>query len=156
VSVAKEEKTMEARRVVSPEEVEAACAELGLLHWMEGPTPEVTLEDAELLRAHVGAEALEVAVETFKRGLEVELEHGGPFQDANVTNGHPVLTAKIVLAHLKESLLYYEGLDVAELEGDLVKAIRAGDQEKTRTVYRRLLEARIELAQRELESLGKA
>jgi len=36
------------------------------------------------------------------------------FPDANVTDNHPVLTEKIVLAHLKESLLYYKRLAVAE------------------------------------------
>jgi len=36
----------------------------------------------------------------------VELEHGTRFKDANVTNNHPLLTGKIVFAHLKESLYY--------------------------------------------------
>jgi hypothetical protein len=156
VSHADPERTMETGVVVQPGDVQAASAALGLLDWMRGPVPEVTLEDAATLRTHVGAEALEVPVEAFKRGLEVELEHGSTFPDANVTNGHPVLTAQIVLAHLKESLLYYEALDVAEFEGDLLKAIQAGNQEKTGKVYRKLLQARITLAQRQLESLDGA
>jgi len=68
------------------------------------------------------------------------------FSDANVTNNHPVLTGLIVLAHLKESLDYYKLLDVAELEGDLVKAIAAGNAEKIKKYYQRLAAARIALS----------
>jgi hypothetical protein len=140
---------------VTSEEVQKACAELGLRDWTQVLSPQVTVEESEVLRTLVGAEALEVPVDAFKRGLEVELEHGSGFPDANVTNGHPVLTAKIVLAHLKESLLYYERLDVAELEGDLFKAIHGGDQGKIERIYRRLLKARIILAERELTDLDR-
>ena len=62
-----------------------------------------------------------------KAGLEVELEHGTRYPDANVTNNHPLVTGRIVLAHLKESLDYYRRLAVAEAEGDLLSAILAGD-----------------------------
>jgi hypothetical protein len=34
-----------------------------------------------------------------------------------------LLTGKIVLAHLKETLDYYLRLEVAELEGDILKAL---------------------------------
>ncbi len=69
------------------------------------------------------------------------------FPDANVTNNHPLLTGKIVLAHLKEMLDYYLRLDVAELEGDLFKASKKGDPEKLAQVYKRLIAARAELSQ---------
>ncbi len=46
---------------------------------------------------------MEISVENFRVGLEVELEHGILFEEANVTNNHPILTGKIVLAHFKES-----------------------------------------------------
>jgi hypothetical protein len=52
----------------------------------------------------------------------------------------------IVLAHLKESLDYYELLEVAELEGDLLKAVAAGNIKKIRTEYKKLAEAKISLA----------
>jgi hypothetical protein len=79
--------------------------------------------------------------------LEVELEHGVQFPDANVTNNHPVLTGKIVLAHLKEMLDYYLRLEVAELEGDLFKASRAGDAEKMARKYKKLIQARAALSE---------
>ena len=90
----------------------------------------------------------------FCAGLEVELEHGMTFKDANVTNNHPILTGLIVLAHFKESLEYYRLLEVAELEGDLVKAIAGGNTAKIKTYYQRLAKARVELAHAELKRLA--
>ena len=91
--------------------------------------------------------------ESFQNGLQVELEHGLEYSSSNVTNNHPILTAKIVLAHLKEMLDYYERLDVAEGEGDLLKAIIAGNVSKIRHEYIKLLAARMSLAQVEQELL---
>ena len=143
---------MEFPKVVDKEEVRRVCAELGLRDWTQPLSPSVTPEEAESVQQLVGGEALEVPVGAFKRGLEVELEHGFGFSDSNVTNNHPILTGKIVLAHLKESLLYYERLDVAEFEGDLVKAIQAGDPEKTARVHRKLLAAKLTLIEGEIAS----
>ena len=91
--------------------------------------------------------------EQFRQGMEVELEHGITFPDANVTNNHPLLTGKIVLAHLKEMLDYYDRLNVAELEGDLRKAARAGSAEKMLHLYRRLRAARAALSTQENAAL---
>jgi len=77
----------------------------------------------------------------------VELEHGLQFPDANVTNNHPILTGKIVLAHLKEMLDYYLRLDVAELEGDLLKASKKGDAEKLSRIYKKLIMSRAALSE---------
>lgn len=69
-----------------------------------------TLEQAKTL-----AEQLEIdfaktkfTVKEFLAGLEVELEHGSVDQETNVTDDEPLLTAKIVLAHLKENQMYYD------------------------------------------------
>jgi hypothetical protein len=53
-------------------------------------------------------EGMDIPPEEFCTGLEVELEHGTQFEDANVTNNHTILTGKIFLAHLKESMDYYK------------------------------------------------
>ena len=87
--------------------------------------------------------------EEFRAGLEVELEHGIRFNDANVTNNHPLVTGKIVIAHLKEFLDYYKLLEVAELEGDLHKAIVTGDIKKIKKEYKKLALAKITLAKTE-------
>jgi hypothetical protein len=75
------------------------------------------------------------------------------FDYANVTNNHPLLTGRIVLAHLKEMLDYYDRLEVAELVGDLLKAIRREDPRRTLEKYRLLVEAREALARQEGERI---
>ena len=134
---------------VSKEEVQRVCDQLGIRDWTELTTTEVELREAEIIQKLVGGEAMEISLEGFKQGLEIELEHGIAFPDANVTNNHPVLTGKIVLAHLKETLDYYTRLEVAELEGDLLKAALSGDKEKLLTKYHKLLEAKFLLSERE-------
>ncbi|UCF57157.1 MAG: hypothetical protein JSW15_01340, partial [Deltaproteobacteria bacterium] len=61
---------------------------------------------------------------------------------------------KIVLAHLKESLDYYKRLEVAELEGDLLKALVAKDFPKVKSLYAELAEARLVLSQAESDQLA--
>jgi hypothetical protein len=96
---------------------------------------------------------MNIDLDEFLSGLNVELEHGTRFKDANVTGNHPVVTGMIVLAHLKESLDYYKLLEVAELEGDVLKAIASGDAAKIRKEYKKLAEAKIALATAELKAL---
>jgi len=138
---------------ISSEEVKQICDQLGIRDWTKLSKSEVEFREAEILRELVGGEALDVSVEEFQRGLEVELEHGTAFSDANVTNNHPILTAKIVLAHLKETLDYYTRLEVAELEGDLLKAVMSGDQQKLADKYHKLLQARFLLSTHEKEQI---
>ncbi|MEI7616310.1 MAG: DUF5661 family protein [Actinomycetota bacterium] len=57
-------------------------------------------------------------VEQFRRGMDVELEHGTEGPDTNVTNDDPLMTAKIALAHLTEFPDYYTRLDKMEEEAD--------------------------------------
>lgn len=134
---------------VTEEEVQRVCQELGIRDWTKLTEASVQTEEARLIQEIVGGEAFEVPVADFKLGLEVELEHGIQFPDANVTNNHPLLTGKIVLAHLKEMLDYYLRLEVAELEGDMLKANRRGDAEKLAAKYQKLLNARAILYKQE-------
>jgi hypothetical protein len=133
-------------------EVQRVCQELGFRDWTQLTSTEVLAEEARVLQAEVGGEALQVPLEEFQNGLEVELEHGLAFPDANVTNNHPLLTARIVLAHLKEMLDYYSRLEVAEIEGDMLKARNANDLEKLAAKYDKLIAARLNLSQWEMES----
>ncbi len=135
--------------LIPTEEVQRTCQELGIRDWTKLTEAKVQLEEARIIRTVVGAEAAQISVEEFQQGLEVELEHGLQFPDANVTNNHPILTGKIVLAHLKEMLDYYTRLKVAELEGDLFKASKRGDADKLARIYRELIRARGELSARE-------
>mgnify|MGYP002682437591 CR=1 FL=1 len=116
--------------------------------------PDVTLEEARRIQAEVGGETSGLTAEQFRKGLEVELEHGTAFPDANVTNNHPLLTGKIVLAHLKESMDYYKRLEVAEIEGDILKAMVRKDMDKVQRLHKELVKARLELSESEWKELG--
>lgn len=139
---------------IPKEEVQRVCQELGIRDWTQLTDTRVQVEEARIIQAAVGSEALQIPVEGFQQGLEVELEHGVQFPDANVTNNHPILTGKIVLAHLKEMLDYYLRLNVAELEGDLLKASKGGDAEKLARIYKKLIMARAELSRWEEAEAG--
>ena len=137
--------------LVRQEEVRHTCKRLGIRDWCGATDLVVSANEAEAILKEIGGEALQISLEDFREGLQIELEHGSRFADANITNNHPVLTGKIVLAHLKESLLYYKRLVVAELEGDLLKATMAVDGEKARSIYERILHARLVLGQAEID-----
>jgi len=140
---------MEIPEYISITEVQRVCQEMGIRDWSKLSEPVVTLDEAKIIQAEVGSEAVQITTEAFKQGLEVELEHGIQFSDANVTNNHPILTGKIVLAHLKEMLDYYMRLGVAEISGDMLKALRSGDMEKLGRKYKLLLAAQAELSEQE-------
>ncbi|MFH1635652.1 MAG: hypothetical protein ABIG63_16800, partial [Chloroflexota bacterium] len=71
---------------VTQKEVQRICQELGIRDWTKLTEPLVSIEEAEIIQAEVGNEAMLISVEAFKQGLDVELEHGIQFPDANVTN----------------------------------------------------------------------
>ena len=127
---------------VTKDEVSRVCKELGLADWSTQSAISVTTEDASKILTIVNSKGIDIPIEDFRQGLDVELEHGTRYDDANVTNNHPILTGKIVLAHLKETIDYYQRLDVAEIEGDLLKAILAKDLKKVEAEYRKAVEAR--------------
>lgn len=133
---------MEIPDYVTIEEVKRICGALGIRDWTALTEPVVQAEEAGLLLKEVNVQGMDIALDDFQRGLEVELEHGTRFEDANVTNNHPVITAKIVLAHLKETLDYYKRIEVMEIEGDLHHAILDGNLDRIASKYRKLVEAR--------------
>ena len=55
-----------------------------------------------------------VDINQFRRGLEIELEHGLINENSNVTNDDMLLTGKIALSHLNELNDYYTRLDTIE------------------------------------------
>ncbi|MFZ2086998.1 MAG: DUF5661 family protein [Desulfobaccales bacterium] len=144
---------MKLQEYVTKEDVKKVCQELKISDWSEISELKVSADEARVILKFVNTEGMDIPVEDFRRGLEVELEHGTMFNDANVTNNHPVLTGKIVLAHLKEAMDYYPRLEVAELEGDLLKAMRKGDLAKAQKKYQALVQARLELAEAEMRQM---
>jgi hypothetical protein len=126
---------------VSKKEVRRVCKELGLKDWSEMKKTVVTEKEASIILKTVNGIGMNIPLTDFKQGLEVELEHGTLYEDANVTNNHPVLTGKIVLAHLKETMDYYKRLEVVEIEGDILKAVLSRDLNKIESKYKKLIEA---------------
>ena len=53
-------------------------------------------------------------VDQFRRGLNVELEHGLHDSETNVTGDDPLTTGRIAWAHLKEFPDYYTRLEQME------------------------------------------
>ncbi|UCF31935.1 MAG: hypothetical protein JSV26_05915 [bacterium] len=147
---------MKVQEYVSKQEVRDVCSELGITDWSVRTGTDVTEEEARVIFDRVKPADLDIDLEEFRKGLEIELEHGTMFEDANVTNNHPVLTGKIVVAHFKEMLDYYLRLEVAEIEGDIFKALLTGDAKKAAAKQRKLSQARLELAQWEKRQLERA
>jgi len=137
---------------ITKDEVQRVCSAIGIRDWTTLTEAKVKIDEAAVIQKLVSGEALEISAEDFRDGLEVELEHGLAFPDANVTNNHPILTGKIVLAHLKETLEYYTRLRVAEIEGDMLKASIGNDSEKLMQKYRLWLAAKADLVDRERDS----
>lgn len=138
---------------VTISEVKRVCKELKIRDWTAMKGTKVLPKEAGIILSEVNTTKMKIPIEGFRRGLEVELEHGTMFKDANVTNNHPLLTGKIVVAHLKEMMDYYERLEVAELEGDLLKATLAKDPAKIKKYYKRLADAKQDLSKAESEQL---
>jgi len=126
---------------ITVDEVKRVCNEIGLRDWSKIKDPAVSEEETSTILNIVNTKGMNIPLKTFRKGLEVELEHGTRFEDANVTNNHPLLTGKIVIAHLKETMDYYERIDVAEMEGDLLKAVLSRNIEKIESKYKKLIEA---------------
>ena len=144
---------MDLPEYVTIEEVKRVCQELRISDWTELENSKISSNEAKTILSEINVEDMNVDIDEFRRGLEVELEHGLRFKDANVTNNHPILTGKIVLAHLKESSYYYKLLDVAELEGDLMEAIMDDQCPELKSLYMRLANAKMMLNQAEMERL---
>jgi hypothetical protein len=88
---------------------------------MEDPMSEkrhFSTEEARSIGAQLKIDWTQIDLEQFRRGLEVELEHGARDPETNVTGDDLVLTGKIAWAHLKEIRDYYKRLDLMEAEAE--------------------------------------
>ena len=83
------------------------------------PKSKFTIEEAHKIGGQLGIHQSDFPFEEFRRGLEVELEHGLRDPETNVTNDDTSLTGKIAWAHLKEFPDYYTRLDKLEAEADV-------------------------------------
>ena len=76
------------------------------------------LDEAKAIGEKLGVDWTRIEVEPFRKGLEVEFEHGTVDPQTNVTNDDLLMTAKIAWAHLKEIPDYYDRLEEMEAEGE--------------------------------------
>jgi len=83
-----------------------------------------TSEEAKKIGEALGITWKEFDVEQFRKGLDVELEHGMRDTETNVTNDDALVTGKIALAHLHEFPDYYTRLEKLEQEADRYWAIK--------------------------------
>jgi len=74
---------------ITVDEVKRVCKELGLRDWTTLKEPAVNTEEARKILTEVNVTGMPIALNDFRIGLEVELEHGTVFSDANLTNTHP-------------------------------------------------------------------
>jgi Protein of unknown function (DUF5661) len=81
---------------------------------------DVTEKQARVVAVEIGLDLDTAAfdVEAFRRGMQVEFEHGTHDPETNVTDDDPKITGKIAWAHLKEFPDYYVRLDKMELEAE--------------------------------------
>ena len=84
----------------------------------------ISEEEAKQVGTTLRLDWTKVDLEQFRRGLDVELEHGVRDLETNVTNDDLTLTGKIAWAHLKEFPDYYTRLDKLEAEADAYWASR--------------------------------
>ena len=77
-----------------------------------------TSEQAKEIGEQLGIKWDKFDVEQFRRGMDVELEHGTVDSNTNVSNDDPLITGKIALAHLNEFADYYTRLDKMEEEAE--------------------------------------
>ena len=78
----------------------------------------VSTEEAQRLGDTLGVDSKAIPLEEFRKGLEVELEHGAHDPETDVTHDDPILTGKIAWAHLKEFSDYYTRLAILEADAD--------------------------------------
>ena len=77
-----------------------------------------TGEEAKEIGEKLGIKWDDFDVDQFRRGMNVELEHGSENLLTNVTNDDSLVTGKIALAHLIEFPDYYDRLNKMEQEAD--------------------------------------
>lgn len=82
------------------------------------PKSNFSAEEAKSVGEQLGIDWSRWDVDQFRRGMDVELEHGSRDPETNVTNDDALSTGKIALAHLNEIPDYYDRLETMEQEGE--------------------------------------
>ncbi len=78
----------------------------------------ITKDEAKQIGESLGIKWDKFDPNQFRRGMDVELEHGLGDPHTNVTNDDLLITGKIALAHLNEFSDYYDRLEKMEEEAE--------------------------------------
>ena len=78
----------------------------------------ISIEEARSIGTQLGINWAQIDLGQFRRGIEVEFEHGAHDPETDVTGDDLNLTGKIAWAHLKEIWDYYTRLDRLEAEAE--------------------------------------
>ena len=82
------------------------------------PKKSFTDEEAKEVGEKIGIKWDKFDVDQFRKGMDVELEHGLIDPNTNVSNDNSTITGKIALAHLNELPDYYDRLKRMEEEAE--------------------------------------
>jgi hypothetical protein len=77
-----------------------------------------SIQEARRVGAEIGIDWGEVDIDQFRKGMDIEYEHGSHDPQTDVTHDDPILTGKIALAHLRELPDYYDRLERMEREAE--------------------------------------
>ncbi len=77
-----------------------------------------TAQEAKAVGDELGIKWDKFDIDQFRRGMDIELEHGTRDPWTNITNDDPIVTGKIALAHLNEFSDYYNRLKEMEEEAE--------------------------------------
>ena len=83
---------------------------------MSYPRPGTTIDEARRIGDVLKVDWNQIDLEQFRRGMDVEFEHGTRDPQTDVTHDDLLMTGKIALAHLKEFPDYYVRLQRMEEE----------------------------------------
>jgi len=81
-------------------------------------TKNFTIEEAKEIGDKLGVDWEKIDIEQFRKGMDIELEHGITDPETDVTHNDPIITGKIALAHLHEFSDYYDRLEKMEEEAE--------------------------------------
>ena len=77
-----------------------------------------SIEEARRVGDEIGVDWARFELEQFRKGMDVEFEHGSHDPQTDVTHDDPIVTGKIALAHMKEFPDYYERLERMERDAE--------------------------------------
>lgn len=89
-------------------------------------TKRTSIDEARRVGDAIGVDWERFDLDQFRRGMDVEYEHGTHDPQTDVTHDDPILTGKIAFAHMKEFPDYYDRLEQMEREAERDWAERTG------------------------------